>query len=253
MELVILGSGTCVPEGDRGPSGYAVRAPGGLVLLDGGSGTTGRLVGAGLDMREVGAWLFTHRHPDHTADLVPFLFSRKYGLPPGPRRRLEIFGPPSFPAFYGSLMEIHGAWCADESGPVSCREAPPEAAPFEVLGLTARAFPVRHSDPAIAYRLEDPDGRVLCYSGDTDLCPGIVEAARGAGVLLIECSMPDGRKVAGHLTPREVAEVARESGARRIVLTHIHPVAPRDEIRAACENALGRAVELAFDGMRLAV
>ena len=264
MELVVLGSGTCVPEAERGPSGYAVRAPGGIVLLDGGSGTVGRIVAAGLDIREVGAWLFTHRHPDHTADLVPFLFSRKHGWGRGPRsvrfgpdpgmpRPLEIRGGERFPVFFDSLMAIFGTWCLEETGPVLCREVPPETAPFDLLGLTVRAFPVAHSDPAVAYRLQDPDGRVLCYSGDTDLCAGIVEAARGADLLLIECSMPDDRKVAGHLRPSEVAAIAHASGARRVLLTHIYPVAPRDRIREACENALGRPVELAYDGMRLEV
>lgn len=251
MEFFLLGTGTLVPEAERGSPGYALRGPGGrLALVDGGSGTLGRLAGVGLDFREVEACLYTHRHPDHTADLVPFLFGRKYAPADG-SGAVAIWGPEGFPNFVGGLQTAWMDWASPGNAcDLTVRSVPPSSRAFEAAGVEARAFPVDHSDPGVAYRFTDPrTGGTLCYSGDTGPCEGIVEAARDADVLVIECSMPDDRAVEGHLTPSLVARTARDSGARRIILTHLYPVSPASSMRASCERALGRPVELGTDGM----
>lgn len=252
MELYLLGTGTLVPEAERGPSSYGLEGPGGLALVDTGWGALGRLAGIGLDFREVGDLLYTHRHPDHTADLVPFLFARKYAEPEGDGG-IRILGPEGFPAFVAALQQ---AWCGwatpgDDDYDLEVATVPTEARAFEIVGLEARAFPVQHSDPgAVAYRFTDPaTGGVLCYTGDTDLCDGVLDAARDADVLVVECSMPDDRPVEGHLTPKKAAIVAAESGARRIILVHLYPVQPLERYRVACQDRLGRPVEIGRDGM----
>ena len=78
MRVVILGSGTLVPTGVRGPAGYAVLSAGRVLLVDGGSGTLRRLYEAGIDYRAIDQLFYTHVHPDHTGDLVPFLFAQRY-------------------------------------------------------------------------------------------------------------------------------------------------------------------------------
>jgi len=255
MEFFLLGTGTSVPQADRGPSGYVLKGRGGsLALVDGGSGTLGRLAGVGMDIREVETCLYTHLHPDHTADLVPFLFGRKY-YPGGGSGDVALWGPPGFPAFFRRLQSCWEGW-ADPEGAfeLSVQEVPAHGEPFPVAGVEVRAFPVEHMHPSVAYRFEDPEtGRTLCYSGDTDFCDGILEAARGVDVLVIECSLPDEQAVEGHLTPTKAAKVAREAGARRVLLTHLYPVVPAEQMRAACEIALGSPVELGEDGMSVLV
>ncbi len=70
-------------------------------------------------------------------------------------------------------------------------------------------------------------GRTLVYTGDTRPHPAVTIASRGADLLVHEATFSDSEidraKETGHSTAREAAEIAREAGVRRLVLTHISP------------------------------
>ena len=91
------------------------------------------------------------------------------------------------------------------------------------------------------------------YTGDTVYSQSVVELARGANTLLIECSFPDEAPVPGHLTPSGVASIASEAGVHRVILTHIYPAA--DELNLLAEVGRGYAGEVivAEDGLEFEV
>ncbi len=68
-------------------------------------------------------------------------------------------------------------------------------------------------------------GRRLVYAGDTRPCPSVVAASRGADLLIHEATFGDHEldraRETGHSTARQAAQVARDSGAVRLALTHI--------------------------------
>ena len=80
-----------------------------------------------------------------------------------------------------------------------------------------------HIDSSLAYRIES-EGKSIVYSGDTDYSESLVELARDADCLIIECSMPDKLKVKGHLTPTEVSKIANKSKAKRLIISHLYPI-----------------------------
>lgn len=70
-------------------------------------------------------------------------------------------------------------------------------------------------------------GRKVVYTGDTRPCRSVIEAAKGADLLIHDSTM--GAELADwavnyrHSTAREAAEVAKEAGVARLLLTHISP------------------------------
>ena len=79
MEITVVGSGTVVPRLERRQSCVVVRAGGQALVFDLGSGAFRGMLRSGLDPLAVDRIFFTHFHPDHTVDVVPLLFSIKYG------------------------------------------------------------------------------------------------------------------------------------------------------------------------------
>lgn len=251
MEMIVLGSGTAVPHPERGSAGYLVRGGGRTILVDAGPGTLQKLAALGISVAEPDAAAFTHLHLDHTAELAPLLFAlRNPGI--GRTKTLTLLGAHGFRDFYARLRRMYGAWVEPLDYPLEIEEI--DIRPVSLGGFLLRAFPVSHTPQSVAYRVEDPtDGKAVAFSGDTDICEGLVDAARGADLAVFECSFPDGRKVEGHLTPREAGEIASRSGAKRLLLTHFYPECEGEDILGQCRKTYSGEILLAEDLLRLSV
>jgi ribonuclease Z len=98
-------------------------------------------------------------------------------------------------------------------------------------------------------------GRRVVVSGDTRPCRGTVEAARGADVLVHDCTFGDAEQARAeetmHSTAREAARVAHAAAARRLVLTHLSTRYDREFaplVEQAKEEYAG-ALDVASDGL----
>jgi ribonuclease Z len=101
-------------------------------------------------------------------------------------------------------------------------------------------------------------GRTLVYTGDTRPHLPVIEAARGADLLVHEATFggdEDQRaKETGHSTAAEAARVALEAGVRRLVLTHISSRYNRDASELLAEaKAVFPETTIARDGMTVDV
>src|ERR671916_1282276 len=101
-------------------------------------------------------------------------------------------------------------------------------------------------------------GRRLVYSGDTRPHLSVIEASRGADLLVHEATFGgdemERAQETGHSTAAEAARVALEAGARRLVLTHISSRYSRDaaELLAEARSVFPETV-IARDGMTVDV
>lgn len=261
--ITVLGSGTGVPWRGRSAPGYAIeveREDGGTaaILVDPGAGSIHRMARCGLPLERLSHVLFSHLHPDHVGDLVPLLFALKH---PSLARRVKLpvfLGPAGLKSLYQGVCEVFGTWVHHGSR-LEIREfrnfgrqgGAPELAKVGPLEVTA--YPTEHTENSLAFRFESRQGKVFTYTGDTDYCQSVIDAARNAHLLVTECSFPEGKKVPGHLIPSEVGRIAAAAGVKHVVMTHLYPECQGEDLITPCRKFFSGRVDIAEDGLSLRV
>jgi ribonuclease BN (tRNA processing enzyme) len=217
LRLTVLGSAAAwsVRPG-RPSSGYLVEHPEGALVLDLGQGSLGALFGR-RDPITLAGIAISHEHGDHHVDLIPLRTYLRYGreeprsvpllIPDDLRRRYDVFtGEPGFldvlpgPELVPGIRQI---------------------GPFDV-----QVERVTHSLMSHAFRVTDqarPDAPGLVYSGDCGKAEDLLPLIRPGDTLLCEAFWSTLEPIASamHLSAEQAAEVARRSGASRLILTHI--------------------------------
>jgi ribonuclease BN (tRNA processing enzyme) len=190
-------------------------------------------------------------HPDHTGDLVPFLFAQR--TTPGFERTepLRIFGPRGFRAFFDRVREVYGRWIESDQYPLLVGELWGEGA--GAGDITFETFRMRHSVACVGYRFTGAGGETVAYTGDTDATTEVARLAADVDVLIADCSAPDEAKMEGHLTPGEVGRLAAQGGARQVVLSHLYPHCESVDLVRQCRRQFGGEIHLAHDLMVLEI
>ena len=228
--LIMLGTGTPVPDASAWGPASAVVAGGRLFLVDAGAGVTRRLAAAGFPrIKQVEAAFLTHLHSDHTLGYPDLIFTTWLM---GRRQPLAVCGPPGLRRMTDAILD---AWRDDVDVRVTgleretrewLRVDATEIRPGVVYdrdGVKVTAIPVPHGDgQAFAYRFDLP-GRSMTFSGDTAPNPALVKAARGTDILVHE--VYNGKRVAPEAqarrrilaaVPARLSHLGRRTGAHRV-------------------------------------
>lgn len=262
IEYTLVGSGTVVPDADRGPAAHHFTCGDLAILCDLGSGTLRQLDALELSFVDLDLVAITHRHQDHTADLLPLLFALKNTPGVSREKPLSLLGYPGLGDDLRALALIYGDWVVEPGFQIETWEAAetPVELERETASVEVLARPVSHSPGAIGLRLTLIAGRkraVVAYTGDSEPGPQLVELARGADLLIAECSVADEDKVSGHMTPRAVGRLAADADVARVVVTHLYPSALRlgqHEIERRIREAYSEGqVMIGYDGLEVGI
>jgi ribonuclease Z len=243
--LIVLGSAASVPDAHHDTVSLLLRGPDWAVLIDCGGSPLHKLARAGAAMDSIRAVVLTHRHADHLYGL-PILVQ---GLWLGGREAsLPVYGPAETLGVAQELLQLFNL-PAQEGMFALEWHAVPSGEGRRVLavgGVQITAATVDHGQTeTLALRFENTNsGQAIVYSADTEPCPALVRLAACADLLLHEAT----GDYAGHSSPAEAAEVAREAGVARLALIH-YPVrgVNLEAWRAAAAGFPG-PVTLAQDG-----
>ncbi len=272
VSLLILGAGGAIPTPERGPAAYWLDLAGRGLLIDPGPGALVRLVRDphGPDSIDtLDTVLVTHLHLDHCADLAPLLFALRSPVLPS-TRPLQLIGPRGLSGYLERLRELYGRWVEPEKRSLEVLEiAPgdslvpgPDDGLWRVVetpdGPSVTAFAADHaehrfSEDNLGLEIRDEDGRRLVFSSDSGPGGDLPDRARGADLLVLECTTPDAYEMDGHLSPARVAALCAEAAPRRVVLTHIFPDVAREDPASLVASRWGGPVVAAVDGDRFAL
>ena len=254
MKLVILGSGTSVPNPQRASPSIALFIDDQFLLMDIGPGTLRQLAIAGLSFEDIDYVCISHFHPDHTADLIHFFFATRYPPILSTRKPFTIIAPKGFNQFVALLKRPYGKWLDLPDGLMRIEELHTgREDKKEFNDFTVASVPVNHTPHSLGFRIEDSSGKVIVYSGDTGYCEEMVDLARDADLLILESSFPDEKEIKGHLTPSRAGDIATRSGAKKLLLTHFYPECLKVDIEAQCRKTYQGELILATDLMSLSV
>jgi ribonuclease BN (tRNA processing enzyme) len=191
--IVLLGTGTPVPDPDASGPATAITVGSDVFLVDAGAGITRRMRAAKLPDTGVTAFFVTHLHSDHTLG-YPDLILTSWVM--GRRTPLQVYGPHGLRRMTNHLLaawqedidvRINGLEREVKTGyGVDVHEIRPGVA-YDRSGVRVTAFSVPHGSwkEAYGYRFDTP-GRSIVISGDTRASDALVRAARGCDVLIHE-------------------------------------------------------------------
>lgn len=256
MRVTVVGSGTVHPSSEWTQSCVVVEVGGKMLVFDLGYGAVSGMLRCNLDPFSADHIFFTHFHPDHTSDIVPLLFTTNYGLEEPRTKPLVVSGPEPFGDFWEAVSSSWGEWTTPKDFDLTVNELPLKASePLSLPGAILSWAKSEHRPESIAYRLDRSDAHEgsFVYTGDTEYSELVVELARGAHTLLIECSAPDDSPIPGHLTPSGVARIASEASVRRVILTHVFPDTARLDLVSEVRKGFGEEVLIAGNGLRFEV
>jgi ribonuclease BN (tRNA processing enzyme) len=253
-QITILGSGTCVPSLARNPCSFLMKTGGENLLFDCGPGVMRRLLEIDVSIFDISFLFLSHFHPDHSGELASFLFALKYPTPSLQKRPLTLVAGQGFRSFFERLKAVYGNWIVLPPGMFTVIELDTQNADHHAFtSFTVSSMPVAHRPESLAYRIVDADGKILVYSGDSDVCDSLTTIAAGADLMICESAFPDDQKVDGHLTPALAGRIAQAAAVKRLVLTHFYPACENADIENQCRSTYNGKIVLARDLMTLAL
>lgn len=272
MYAVITGSGAALPVPERGNASQAVVVDGTVLQFDCGRRVMDNLMLAGINPVTVDYIFFTHLHFDHISEYGFFVITCWIA---GRQKPFRVFGPRGTVEM--SDGAIHGMHKTDvefvtrrvkglggppmkaaPQAPVEVKETAPgvvlETSAFKVTAaethhITEVLGPLR----SLAYRVDCRHGSVV-ISGDTSPSENVVQLAKGADLLIHECTYPPsgvlsagafshapkpGEPSTGHTTPAELGELARRAQVKKLVATHFGPITAVPAAREMSANFFG--------------
>ena len=249
MILTVLGSGSCELRRGRSSPAYHLQAGPHGIVMDLGQGALRGLLQAGHDPADVDVILLSHQHPDHLADIVPFLFALNYAPDMAAKTGLQLIAHPDVLEVLQKLQDAFGHWLTPNPE-VLHKTVAQHGGIFNVGGVTIRAARAAHLPGSLAFRLEY-GGRSLVYLGDSHATPELVELSLGADLLIANCAATDQAPKPGHLGPTASGSLAAQAGVKALLLSHLYSAVDAGAAVEAASAVFQGPVWAAEDFMRL--
>jgi ribonuclease BN (tRNA processing enzyme) len=243
-KVVLLGTGTPVPDPDRSGPATAIVVDDSAYLIDFGPGVVRRAKAAVLD-RHITALepanlkvaFVTHLHSDHAAGYPDLILT---GWTAGRRTPLEVYGPTGLQSMTEHILQAYRIDIETRTNPEGDQRGNPEGwkvnaheiksgVIYRDAKVTVTAFPTKHAMESYGYRFDTPD-RSVVISGDTNPTEETIKACNGCDVLIHEArtvelfaKLPEGPHSFGaknHTTSEQLAALATKAKPGLLIVYH---------------------------------
>lgn len=248
--LIFYGTSAAIPSLNRGFSCIGISdGNNGSVLFDCGDGALHNIMKFGLDVNSIKGIALSHYHSDHLSGLTQVIETM------GIRKRetqLPVFGPPGLKEYFSTVQKITNV-ASKRNFELRITEVEPGRI-FRVGDYPVESFKMDHTIPCNGYRVTVSNNKILSYTGDTMPCEALKDLGNNADVLVheatflhkdLERSVPP-----KHSTVLQAASVAKESGAKKLILTHVSDVNETQELMMKEAKPEFPNVTVAYDGYR---
>lgn len=240
MRVTVFGSAASWAGAGQACAGHYVEGGGARVLFDCGNGVLANLERY-TDPLGLDAIFITHNHPDHYADLYCLNSLLRYA-PQGPAAPLPLYLPDGLFERLQLLLSERGAREFREAFiPVALADGDP----ISIGDLTVTPCQVEHTDPTFAL-VARADGATFSYTADTAPGDHAIRCALHADLLFAEATLDSAYEgMAPHMSARQAAALAEQSGAGRLVLVHVWPGNDRERMLAEAREVFSGPVSVA--------
>src|SRR5882724_1034837 len=257
--VILLGTGTPVPDPDRSGPATAIVVDDHAYLIDFGPGVVRRAESAALNIKipavepgNLKVAFVTHLHSDHTAGYSDLILT---GWTSGRTVPLEVYGPPGIRSMTEHILEAYRVDIETRTNPDGNQRRFPDGAKVNAHEVkpgviytdekvTVTAFATKHAMESYGYRFDTPD-RSIVISGDTNPVEATINACSGCDVLIheaaslqLQATLPPIARLFGekyHTSTAQLAELAREAKPKLLIIYHQGDLATDglfDEMRA---------------------
>ena len=245
-KVIILGSGTPLPDPSSSGPAVAVVCNGQAYLFDAGAGVVRQAQAAaekfniaGLEPTHLTRLFVTHLHSDHTLGypdliLTPWVVGRS--------QPLDVYGPKGIAAMTDHLKQAYAADIQTRTAGlerlnpsglvVNVHEIEGAGVVYKDANVTVSSIVVKHGSwpQAFGYAI-DAGGRRIVISGDTRPTQAIIDACHGCDVLIHEVYSEDRFDLvfgasrgqyhrSFHTSTSELAKLASQAKPKLLVLYH---------------------------------
>lgn len=225
------------------------------MLLDCSADAMHRMAQENLDWPNLDAVWISHLHLDHCGGLASLLFGMKHSPQTQDRRKpLKLFSCVGVERLLKAIDESNDYGLFKQPFPLELCEFGESGEEFRpVAGIRCETFKTPHTRESLAIRLTNSDDKTVVYSADTGFSEELATFARGADLLILECSFYKDKPVKTHLELGEAMRIAQMAEPRKLLLTHLYPEWDAFDLEAKARELWQGETMPAHDGMRIEI
>jgi ribonuclease BN (tRNA processing enzyme) len=227
--VTVLGNNGPFESAGGACSGYLIREGGNNLLVDCGNGVLSNLQKF-IKIEDINAIILTHLHSDHMSDMMVLRYAVDIKIKKGMMNKPIKVYLPDQPADEYKRLNIKGIF---EIEPIS------ENLVLEFGSIKVTFKEMKHPVKCYGVSIYNGEKRFV-FSGDTSWTQNIIDFAIKCDALMLDAGLLSTQKTSDdvpHLTARECGMVAKEAGAKKLLLTHFWPEGGSFEhVKEAREN-----------------